>query len=98
MTYEPQAGSSQNVYEFVFIKTEHPDYLEEVTFIDENNAIDEDEDDDGDDIIDLTECEDEDDVIYICDWKQKKKYNIEYMLTIILMITDLEKTLSVFRV
>lgn len=61
MPSEPQAGSSQNVYESVFIKTEHPDYLEEVTIIDE------DEYDDDDDIVDLTESEDEDDVIFISD-------------------------------
>lgn len=50
---EPIAGTSQNS---VFIKTELPDYLEDVTFID-----------DDDDVVDLSESEDDDDVIFICD-------------------------------
>lgn len=60
---EPQAGSSQNVNESVFIKTEQPDYLEDVTIID---------DEDDDDIIDLSSSDD-DEIIYISNWKQKKK-------------------------
>lgn len=57
---EPKAGTSQNVTESVFIKTELPDYLEDVTFID-----------DEDDIVDLSESDDDDDddddVVFICD-------------------------------
>lgn len=60
MPTEPKAGSAQIVNkESVFIKTELPDYWEDITII-------HDSDDDDADTVDLCSSDDED-IIHICD-------------------------------